>query len=127
MQLSELLGLPVRDDGAHFLGTVIDARLAIGGQAAGGPRLVGLLVSPRSRASYLGYERSETDQPRLLCALLRWRHRGTFLACWDDIARVDADAVRLRRGYVRYAPVLRQSDSAASDSEGEGTPRAHSG
>ena len=121
MQLSELLGVPVRDDGAHFLGTVIDARLALGGRESDKPRLVGLLVSPRSRASYLGYERSETDQPRLLSALLRWRHRGT----WEDIARVDTDAVRLRRGYVRYSPALGQSDSAANDSEDGGTPRPH--
>ena len=125
MQLSELLGVPVRDDGAHFLGTVIDARLSLGRRGSDKPRLVGLLVSPRSRASYLGYERSETDQPRLLSALLRWRHRGTFLASWEDIARVDTDAVRLRRGYVRYSPVLRQSDSAANDSEDGGTPRPH--
>jgi len=110
----------VRDDGAHFLGTVIDARLALSKRATDEPRLVGLLVSPRSRASFLGYERSEADQPRLLSALLRWRHRGTFLVAWEDIARIDDDAVRLRKGFVRYSPALPQSDSPD-----ESTPRAN--
>jgi hypothetical protein len=109
MQLSELLGLPVHD-GAHRVGTVIDVRL---GLAANGTderptaaTVIGLLISPRSQSSYLGYERSDADRPRVLASLLRWRHRGTFLAGWDDIAVIKTSMVRLRTGYTRYAPVL---------------------
>jgi sporulation protein YlmC with PRC-barrel domain len=107
MRVSDLIGLPVRDDGGHFLGTVVDVRLTMSDERAQ-PRLFGLLVSPRSRSSFLGYERSATNEPRVLCTLLRWRHRGTFLLAWADVAVVDADAVRLRRGYTRHSPVLRQ-------------------
>jgi hypothetical protein len=109
MQLSELLGLAVHD-GAHRVGTVIDVRLSLGTHSPDerptSPRVLGLLISPRSRSSYLGYERSDADRPRLLASLLRWRHRGTFLAGWDDIAIMDTSTVQLRTGYTRYAPVL---------------------
>ena len=46
----------------------------------------------------------------LLAALLRWRHRGTFLALWHDIARVSTKSVVLRQGFERYSPVLRDED-----------------
>jgi hypothetical protein len=89
---------------------VIDVRL---GLAANGTderptaaTVIGLLISPRSQSSYLGYERSDADRPRVLASLLRWRHRGTFLAGWDDIAVIKTSMVRLRTGYTRYAPVL---------------------
>ncbi|HEV7420235.1 MAG TPA: hypothetical protein VGO30_10345 [Mycobacterium sp.] len=109
MQLSELLGLPVRDNGSHFIGTVIDVRLTTTEGSDGRParpQLLGLLVNPRSRSSFLGYERSTANRPRLLSTLLRWRHRDTFLAGWEDVDVVDDDVVRLRAGYVRYSPVL---------------------
>jgi hypothetical protein len=51
---------------------------------------------------------------------LRGPHRGTFLVAWEHIARIDDDAVRLRKGFIRYSPVLRQSDSPD-----ESTPRAN--
>ena len=43
----------------------------------------------------------------MLVVLLRWRHRGTFLAGWEDVARLATDHVTLRPGYTRYSPVLR--------------------
>jgi hypothetical protein len=46
----------------------------------------------------------------MIAALLRWWHRGTFLAAWDDVARVGSDLVRLRAGYTRYSAVLRGGD-----------------
>jgi hypothetical protein len=42
-------------------------------------------------------------------ATIRWRHRGTFLA-WEDVARIGSDLFRLRSGYTRYSPVLRQPE-----------------
>jgi sporulation protein YlmC with PRC-barrel domain len=111
MQLSKLLGLRVVDAASHHLGTVIDVRLAIAGDPSHNPsrpRMVGLVISPRSRSSFLGYERSGATQPKVLAVLLRWRHRGTFLAAWEDIERFGSDAVRLRRDYTRYSALLRE-------------------
>jgi hypothetical protein len=113
MQLSELLGLDVLDATAQRLGTVIDVRLVVDGDLDDNPdipTLFGLIVSPRTRSSYLGYERSDARRPAVLAALLRRRHQGTFLALREDIARVDAQSVLLRAGFQRYSPVLRDDD-----------------
>jgi hypothetical protein len=113
MQLSELLGLDVVDTTARRLGTVVDVRVEVGGDLDDNPRtptLFGLVISPRTRSSYLGYERSDAHRPAVLAALLRRRHRGTFLALWDDIARIDDASVSLRDGFHRYSPILRDDD-----------------
>ncbi|HTI77028.1 MAG TPA: hypothetical protein VL634_18670 [Mycobacterium sp.] len=113
MLLSELLGLRVVDAGSHPVGTVVDVRLTVAGDPERDPpkpRVLGLVVSPRTRSSFLGYERSKADAPVMIAALLRWRHRGTFVAAWDEVARVGSDVVRLRPGYTRYSPVLREGD-----------------
>ncbi|OBF94490.1 hypothetical protein A5790_10400 [Mycobacterium sp. 852002-51152_SCH6134967] len=109
MQLSEILGLPVCDADALSVGTVVDVRLHFrdgGDPASSTPQLFGLVVSPHTRSSYLGYERSGVNKPRALAALLRWRHRGTRLVLWQDVARIDSDAVTLRPGFQSYSPVL---------------------
>src|SRR5690349_13208874 len=85
MRLSSLLGLPAIDTGHHRVGTVVDIRLIVPrdiGHNPPPPQLMGVVISPRTQSSYLGYERSYITQPRLLAALLRWWHRGTFLAVW---------------------------------------------
>jgi hypothetical protein len=69
MQLSELLGCTVRDAGSHEVGTVVDVRLNVTGDlddSPSAPTLFGLIVSPRTRSSYLGYERSEVNRPMAL-------------------------------------------------------------
>jgi hypothetical protein len=93
------------------VGTVIDVRLCVSGDPRNDPptpRVLGLIVSPRTRSSYLGYERSGADAPALLATLARWRHRGTFLAAWEDVARVGVAAVTLRSDYTRYSAILRE-------------------
>ncbi|WP_029107204.1 hypothetical protein [Mycobacterium sp. URHD0025] len=110
MQLSNLLGLRVLDAGHHPVGTVIDVRLRIAGDGADHPRspeLTGLVISPRTRSAYLGYERTGLDAPWLIATIAAWRHRGTFLAAWDDVARVASDHIMLRAGYSRRPPALR--------------------
>jgi hypothetical protein len=95
------------------VGTVVDVRLTIAGDPEHNPptpRVLGLVISPRTKSSFLGYERSGADAPVMLAALLRWRHRGTFLAAWADVARVGTDLVRLRPGYTRYSAVLPSTD-----------------
>ena len=110
MQLSKLLGLPVIDSGSHPVGTVVDVRLTVAGDPAHdppAPRVFGLVISPHTSSSYLGYERSEATAPMMVAALWRWRHRGTFVALWADVATVAGDHVTLRPGYTGYSPVLR--------------------
>ena len=113
MQLSELLGLEVVDATAQRVGTVTDVRLTVPGDPDDNPdfpTLFGLIISPRTRSSYLGYERYDARSPAALAALLRWRHRGTFLALWADVARIGAESVTLRAGFQPYSPVLRDDD-----------------
>jgi hypothetical protein len=113
MQLSRLLGLRVIDAGSHPVDTVVDVRLTVVGDPEHdppAPRVLGLGISPRTRSSYLGYERSEAKAPKTLAALLRWRRRGTFLAGWEDVARLATDHVTLPPGYTRYSPVLRDTE-----------------
>jgi hypothetical protein len=107
MLLSDLLGSVVRDSSGHRLGVVVDARFRLEGRAAPArARLVGFVVSPRSRSSYLGYERRDEMRPAIIGRLLRWRHRGSFLVDWSDVARLDLGRVALRSGYVRHDPRL---------------------
>lgn len=109
MILSDLIHNTVLDPDGQKLGRVIDARFVIDGKP--GPlladaRLAGLIVSPRSGSSFLGYERRDITSPWPIAQLLRSRHRGSFLVTWDDIARLDDDTVHLRPGYHRYSPAL---------------------
>ncbi|HKV21085.1 MAG TPA: PRC-barrel domain-containing protein [Mycobacterium sp.] len=109
MRLSELLGMRVVDAGNHRVGTITDVRLAIAGELQDNPatpRVLGLVISPRTDSSFLGYERTTATAPFVLARLLRWRHRGTFLAAWEDVARVGQDSVRLRPRFTRYSAVL---------------------
>ena len=106
MQLSDLLGAGVYDRTGNRLGTVTDVRLAVH-EAGTGPTVFGLIVSPRTGSSYLGYERSQVQRPAALAALLRWRHRGTFLVLCNDIADRARGQITLRDGFTRYSPVLR--------------------
>jgi hypothetical protein len=109
MILGELLDAHVLDDAGRRLGYVVDVRLVLDGPAQGllaAPRVHGVLVSPRTGSSFLGYERRDVRAPALLARWLRRRHRGTFLVLWPDVARVDDDHVVLRAGYRRWSPVL---------------------
>ncbi|KUI45233.1 hypothetical protein AU197_13460 [Mycobacterium sp. IS-1590] len=109
MRLSELLGLQVFDAGNHRVGTVIDVRLATSGDPTDdppAPRVLGLVVSPKTRSSFWGFERSGATAPALIARIARWRHRGTFLAAWEDVARVGADGVRLQADYTRFSAML---------------------
>lgn len=76
----------------------------------GAARLVGLLVSPRSAGSFLGYERTDVRSPWPIPQLVRRRHRGTFLVDWADVAEVrtagEPVVVRLVGGYERRSPAL---------------------
>jgi hypothetical protein len=114
---SDLLDVQVLDDAGTPLGWVVDLRFVLDGPPdafLARPRLHGLVVSPRTRSSFLGFERSRVRRPWPVAQLLRWRHRGTFLVHWPDVARVPGpqdDAGRdavvvLRPGCTRYDATL---------------------
>ena len=109
MLLGDLLDARVLGPGGTVLGYVVDVRFVLDGPLDGtlaAPRLHGLLVSPRTGTSFLGYERSGVRSPALIARWLAWRHRGTFLVRWQDVAAVSADAVRLRAGFGRFSADL---------------------
>jgi len=112
MILSDLLDARVHDAAGRALGFVVDVRLVLDGPPDGvlaPPRLHGLLVSPRTGTSFLGYERTDENAPAVLARWFRRRHRGTFLVLWDDVAASGTDegpGVVLRDGYRRWDPAL---------------------
>ncbi|TPW77491.1 PRC-barrel domain-containing protein [Schumannella soli] len=104
MLLTELLRMRVVEVDGTEVGRVVDARFRI--DAQGGARLVGLIVSPHTRAPFLGYERAALDEPLVLDRFLRWLHRGSFLVDWPDVRRLDDDGLHLREGYERRPSTL---------------------
>ena len=114
MILSELLGSPVVQGGDR-VGRVADLRFVLDAAPDTSDdmrvpmpeaRLYGLLVSPRTPGSFLGYERSGVTKPWPLAQLLRRRERGSFLVLWADVAQVSADGVLLRPHARRWSPAL---------------------
>ncbi|MBO9555330.1 PRC-barrel domain containing protein [Cellulomonas sp.] len=109
MILGDLLDSPVVDPAGRPLGFVVDVRLVLDGPVEGplaAPRVHGLLVSPRTGTSFLGYERTGLRAPALLARYLRWRHRGSFLVHWTDVEEASADRVTLVEGYRRWSPAM---------------------
>ena len=109
MILGDLLGTPVFDADGGRLGRVADARFVLDGtphQLMAEPRLLGLVVGPHSASSFMGYERNGLTRPRTIARILRWRHRGSFLVLWEDIAVIGERSVRLRPGFTRYSTAL---------------------
>lgn len=74
--------------------------------AVGRAEVVGLLVSPRTGTSFLGFERTDVRSPWLIAALVRRLHRGTFLVAWEDVAEIGDDTVTLGDGFERRDPGL---------------------
>ena len=136
MILSDLLDAPVRGPDGAPLGYVVDVRLALdvlaeddapggredredrddadrplresvaGRSAVGRARVVGVLVSPRTGGSFLGYERTDARAPWPFPQLVRRRHRGSYLVRWEDVAAVEDGTVRLAAGYTEHDPSL---------------------
>ncbi|MDR6989571.1 sporulation protein YlmC with PRC-barrel domain [Paenarthrobacter nitroguajacolicus] len=105
MILTDMMGCDVTDNDGQRLGEVSDVRFAVDaapGQLLSQARLVGIVVSPRTASSFLGYERQGLTQPWPVAQLLRWWHRGSFLVLWEDIAMVGAREVSLRPGFSAY-------------------------
>jgi sporulation protein YlmC with PRC-barrel domain len=113
MILSDLTSSTVVDTHGAELGRVIDVRFVIDGapaQLLADAQLVGLVVSPHSGSSFLGYERTDTRAPALIARFLRRRHRDSFLVLWRDLALVSPGRVTLRPGFKRWSPALDQPE-----------------
>jgi hypothetical protein len=113
MLLTDLIGAVAYAEGRK-VGNVVDVRLVPGGPEFDQPmpklKIHGLLISPHTNSSTLGYERSDVNSPGPIDALDRWRHRDSFLALWDDVEQIDqGKKVTLRPGHARYSPVLVKS------------------
>ncbi|KAE8764614.1 PRC-barrel domain-containing protein [Georgenia thermotolerans] len=109
MLLSDLLELPVLTAAGERIGYVNDVRFVLDGPPEGvlaRPQLHGLVVSPRRRGSFLGYERRAVAAPALINRFLTWRHAGSVLVLWPEVRLVAPDAVHLAAGYHPYDPVL---------------------
>ncbi|MGO4433693.1 PRC-barrel domain-containing protein [Paenarthrobacter sp. RAF9] len=109
MILNDILGRDVMDSSGERLGEVSDVRFALDAapaQLLSRARMVGILVSPRTATSFLGYERQDLSQPWPVAQLLRWRHRGSFLVLWEDIAVMGPNGVRLRSEFMAYESTL---------------------
>ncbi len=108
MILSDLLSRPVLQDGER-VGYVLDARFVLAGPARSGlladAELLGLVVGPRPRAGFLGFERLD-ERPSLIRRALRQRQHGAFLVDWRDVDGVDEGGVVLASGCPRWSAVL---------------------
>lgn len=109
MILSDVIGAPVHTADGEVLGRVADARFVLDeqpGQLLAGARLQGLIVSPHSAGSFMGYERSNVNRPWPFARMMAWWHRGSFLVLWEDIEAMGPEVVRLREGFSAYQPAL---------------------
>src|SRR3954469_4291702 len=101
MLLTELLRLPVLDATGKRIGIVADARFTLDPDTLEAS-LLGLLVSARTHAVFLGYERKSETAPALIARFLSWRDRGTSLALPEHIGRMWPEPIRVSRNYRRY-------------------------
>ncbi|MFP3467008.1 PRC-barrel domain-containing protein [Leifsonia sp. SIMBA_070] len=113
MILSDVVGLTVISSDGERLGKVVDLRFVLDGPPDGllaAARLYGLVVSPHSRTSFAGYERTGVDAPAPIARFLRWRARGSVLVLWSDLASMTDAVIHLRAGATLYSPRLSASE-----------------
>ncbi|GAB20334.1 hypothetical protein GOEFS_110_00630 [Gordonia effusa NBRC 100432] len=109
---SDLVGASARCDGVA-VGFVSDLRIELNDEfCAAGLPVVGVVISPRVRSTFLGYERTEMKGPWMVKQLLRFMHRDSFFVDWSDVAGVDAAAriLKLRSDFRRRDVALDDDD-----------------
>ncbi|MCK2218825.1 hypothetical protein MF672_034285 [Actinomadura sp. ATCC 31491] len=110
MRVSDLIARPVRDSAGRTLGQVADLRLVQDGpmlrQVQHAFRVAGLIVAARHTGRLFGYERGPAIKgPWLVRALLGRLHRDTCYVPWEQVDRLDGEAVVLRVGRADLMPV----------------------
>jgi len=101
MILSDVLGAEVYGD--NRLGEVSSP------QAMPQARLHGFIVSPHTKSSPMGFERTEIQSPWPIAQFEHWLHRDSFLVLWADIAAILPGRIQLRPAFTRYSPRLVKS------------------
>jgi hypothetical protein len=111
MNLSDLLTAEVY--GEDRVGYVTDVRFVLDENSTDQPmptaRVHGLIVSPHTKSSTMGFERFEINSPWPIAQFEHWLHRDSFLVLWSDIAAIEPRRVRLRTNFTRYSPRLLRS------------------
>lgn len=109
MRLSDLLGARVLDADGAEVGAVGDVRVTQDGPVLGtwgaALRVTGLVVSPVSAGSFLGYERGTVHGPWLVERIVTWLHRNAKYVEWADVTSVEDHVVRVARTRAELPPV----------------------
>jgi hypothetical protein len=71
------------------------------------PTLFGLVVSPRTRSSYLGYERIRGKPADGVGGVVEVASPRHIPGALEDIGAVEPPVIRLRAEFHRYSPILR--------------------
>ena len=106
MILSDILGHRVVDADGVQVGFAIDVRFVISGspsQLLADAVLDSVLVSPKNRSTFLGYERSGVVSPWPIGKLLERRHRDAFFVEFADIAMFGSGAIHLRENFAKLS------------------------
>jgi hypothetical protein len=95
------------------IGWVTDVRLLLDqvgtDQAMPRARVYGLVISPHTKSSSLGFERLDIRSPWPIARYEHWSHRESFLVLWRDVAGIAEQRVTLRPGFTHYSSVLTSS------------------
>lgn len=109
MILSDLLTATVSHRGER-IGYVTDVRLRMKEDQDSNhcPAAVihGLIVSPHTRSSSMGFERTGVRSPWPVAAWQRWTHRDSFLIPWSGVAEIQPHNITLRADVTRYSAML---------------------
>jgi hypothetical protein len=98
MRASELIGLPVLDQGGQPLGIVTDLRCVQDGPLRGAmaaPRVRAVIISRRHTGALLGYDRRDQQGPWLIRIIVRRLHRQLRIVDWEDLD-LDGESIQLR-------------------------------
>ncbi|PPK65056.1 PRC-barrel domain containing protein [Actinokineospora auranticolor] len=83
MRASDLLGRTVHDHDGRPLGRAVDLLTTPGPD--GTPVITAVLVAPRHRSRFLGYERPGIQRPWTVNRLARVIHRGVREIPWTEV------------------------------------------
>jgi sporulation protein YlmC with PRC-barrel domain len=115
MRISELIGRPVHDADGEPVGQIADVRLTQDGPMLGRIQRAfavdGLIVVPRHTGQLFGYERVVADHgPWLVRSIIRWLHRDSVFASWDQVADLGGNRVRLKVTRDELTPLRRLAE-----------------
>ncbi|HEX5906426.1 MAG TPA: divalent metal cation transporter [Propionibacteriaceae bacterium] len=78
----------------------------VNGQALNGIALIYLVIILAAAIAAIPLLIISVRSPWPIAALVRWRHRGSFLVRWSDIERLEVGRIQLRPAFERASPEL---------------------